>query len=200
MARACCGYLLFVFLVSASSTPAQQPHWYVLLEPGNERWYHCWNGYGFHETVTGYQEGSSVVEVEMYYGGYLSGSWQELWRIDAEGDVSQGENCYIDMPLELGKSWGRTWGQWNQYYDRFTIVDLDDDTIAPNCLVIREEVYEGGTSGYITTRWYSDGAGLVFYSTNCGMCMCSLEPVVVSTERTTWGHVKSRYDVGSPAR
>ena len=44
----------------------------------------------------------------------------------AEGDVWGDGKCYIDMPLELGKSWGTIWGEWNQYYDNFTIVGWEN--------------------------------------------------------------------------
>jgi hypothetical protein len=183
--------LLFLL---ATTTHAQQPHWYVLLEPGNERWYHGENALDIHETVTGYDDGYSVIACEMYHGGEFMSAWEERWLIEPDGDVWYGDNCYIDMPLEVGKNWGRTWGEWNQYYDWFTIIGWFD-TYGIMCIVIAEELWDGASGiPEITVRWYADGIGLTHWTATCAMCYFWLEPVVVATRPMTWGDMKAMFE------
>ena len=102
-----------------------------------------------------------------------------------------GDNCYIDMPLEVGKSWGRVWGEYDEYYDNFTVMGWDDIWGA-NCVWIRERTNDSG-SEIITNRWYADGIGLVHWEVSCYLCSFHLEPVVVETKPKTLGDVKALY-------
>ncbi len=181
-----------IIILLPSVLCAQQPHWYVLLEPGNERWYRGGNNHDFHEVVTGYQNGDSVVERTHYYSGEVLDVVEELWRIEDDGDVWMGENCYIDMPVEIGKSWGRAWGEWDQYFTRFTMMGWYD-MWGPHCLWIKEVTDEGMGVEIITNRFYADGIGLVHWEVSCFMCSFHLEPVAVGTDPVSWDEVKAMY-------
>ena len=87
MSRVLILILPFCFLVFSFAAGAQQPHWYVLLEPGNDRWYLGQGNYDFHEVVAGYQDGYSVVERTGYYNGEVFVIQEELWLMEADGDV-----------------------------------------------------------------------------------------------------------------
>ncbi len=181
-----------VILWPSGSARAQQPHWYMLLEPGNERWYVGADGRNFHEIVTGYQDGYSVVHQQHFLDGILVEETDQFWLIDETGDVWMGPNCYLDMPLEVGKSWGRTWGEYDQYYDWFQIIGRES-TYAPDCFVIRESIDDGSGSVIMIVRWYSDGIGLVHWEVSCAYCSYTLVPVTVSSESLSWGSLKTRY-------
>lgn len=182
--------LFLLALAVAPDATAQQPHWYVLLEPGNERYYRSDLPHEFHELVTGYDGDDSVVEVTHYYHGEVLHEETEYWRIDDGGDVWKEDKCYLDMPLEVGKSWGTRWGQWNQYYDIFTIIGFEDRWGA-YCVVIREEIYDGNEQTW--HRWYADGLGLVHIQWSCAFCHWWLEPMVVSVDSRTWSSVKGLF-------
>jgi len=186
--------LCLLTIIVASSVYAQQPHWYVLLEPGNERYYRSEIPQEHHELVTGYEDGSSVVEVTHYYHDEFDYTSTEYWRIDDGGDVWGEiwgeEKCYIDMPLVVGKSWGTTWGQWDQYYDIFTIMGFEHRWGA-YCVVIREEIYDGDER--TMHRWYSDGIGLLHIQWSCAFCHWWLEPLVVGVESRSWSSVKGLF-------
>jgi hypothetical protein len=184
--------LILLLLILPSTAFAQQPHWYVLLEPGNERWYWGQDGHDFHEVVTGYQDGYSVVERNHYYDGEVLDFHEELWLIEADGDVWMGETCYIDMPLEIGKNWGRRWGEWDQYYDLFNIVRWDD-IWGMNCIMIQERIDDGSGAEFIINRWYADGVGLVHWEMSCAMCSYHLDQVTVETEKKAFGNLKALY-------
>lgn len=180
-------------LLAAATAAAQQPHWYVLLEPGNERWYRGRDGHDFHELVTGYDaEGNSVVARTHYYQGEFFDFEEQRWHIAPDGDVWLGETCYLDFPLEPGKSWGRRWGEHEQYYDLFSIVGFED-TWAPDCVVVREAMNVDGWVEFIIVRWYADGVGLVHWEMSCAFCSYSLEPVVVPGATVSWGDLKARW-------
>ncbi len=188
-------------VVGASVVLAQQPHWYVLLEPGNDRWYHGANHH-IHERVTGHQDDWSVVEVDVYDGDYLSSSYVQLWRIDSEGDVWNGGTCVIDMPLEVGKSWGTTWGEFDQYYDWYSIVGWTEYG-GLDCVIISEAFHGDGSDTIFTTvRLYSDGRGLVHYTFiySGHFIEYNLEEVNVGTEVKTWSEIKAMFhgEVGVP--
>ncbi len=177
----------------SSSVCAQQPHWYVLLEPGNDRWYLGQGNHDFHEVVTGYQGSYSVVERTHYYNDQVVDTSEELWLMEADGDVWHGNNCYIDMPLEVGKSWGRVWGEWDEYYDRFTVIGWDD-IWGQNCVLIRERTNNPDVSvEIVTSRWYADGIGLVHWEMSCFLCSFHLDQVTVQTESKTWGEMKALF-------
>lgn len=192
MSRVLTIIILMIFLILPSVAFSQQPHWYILLEPGNERWYLGQNGHDFHEIVIGYQGQYSVVERTHYFEGEIFDVQEEHWLMEAGGDVWLGPNCIIDMPLEIGKNWGRRWGEWDQYYDWFTIVRWDDMWDL-NCILIRENINSDGGLDFIINRWYADGVGLVHWEMSCAMCSYHLEQVTVGTENKTFGDLKALY-------
>lgn len=187
----------FLLLISGAPCPAQQPHWYVLLEPGNVRDYvGPYNSY--REEVVGTRDGCSVVCREGTAGPALIR--ESLWSIDAEGDVwmvgANGELyaepvCYLDMPIEIGKSWGHTWGEWNQWYET-TVMERWEDFDGLRCLVVGHyEHFSGGDT--MARYWYADGHGLVHHMASCFGCSWTLVPVVVGAESVAWGAMKALY-------
>ena len=98
---------------------ADQPHYGMLLEPGNDRWYEghgLWEPVSYHMTVT-HCEGDVSIRVVERLRPYLMTA-AEAWHIDASGDVwscdpedHSARSIFLDLPLTPGKTWGEDWGE-----------------------------------------------------------------------------------------
>jgi hypothetical protein len=118
---------LTLALLLLKTSPADQPHYYMLLEPGNERWYHGTSMSGtvvIHSVVTHMVGDVSVRRMERISPYPMV--WAEAWHIDATGDVwscssedHSVRSLFLDLPLTPGKTWGEDWGPMG--YHTYTV-------------------------------------------------------------------------------
>jgi hypothetical protein len=200
-------FLLAAFLLANVPTATCQSHYYLPLEQGNDMWYANAHGgtLSWHLYIRGYEEGASCrIEEDLTYGS----RWCTLLSGNDEGDVFIVGSCdpidylgeplmLIDSPLYVGKSWGRSWGEWNQYYSNYGVAAEEDIQVQAgtfHCYHVINAVYDGSTSYELHYHaWYADGVGLVRFSWPCFWCDWGLAYAIIPVEQDSWGGVKSMY-------
>lgn len=152
-------------------TSADQPHYYMLLEPGNERWYEghsTWEPVSYHTLVTHYEGDVSIRKVERLWPYPMT--WTEAWHIDATGDVwscnpdnHSVRTLFLDLPLTPGKTWGEDWGEMG--YHLYTVdgeVEVDTCFGTLTCVQVNWRHWDPGYPdehfGYYR---YHDGCGFI---------------------------------------
>ncbi|HOX24500.1 MAG TPA: hypothetical protein PLL30_01925 [Candidatus Krumholzibacteria bacterium] len=194
--------LVLCAVAGAERVRGDQPHYYVLLEPGNYRCYCGWYGVMYCETVTGYDGGDSIVFCEWYYPS--PATFEERWRIDAEGDVwrvsptkySDGSpELWLDVPLTTGKSWTNQFDEYGMEYLSFTVEGPEMvDTMFGYVLGVAIHMDWATGGALIMGRYiYVNGFGLVRYDWTVFDAHFQLCEAVIGTESRTWGEVKALF-------
>jgi hypothetical protein len=181
---------------------ADQPHYFMLLEPGNERCYCGHYGLMYCETVTGYDDDVSIVEVETFYP--IHDIHEERWLMDDEGDVwalPPAEDpdgiaeLWLDVPLTPGKSWRTDFDPYGTEYRIFTVAgsELISTPVGPRWAIV--VTMEWATSGTVIHGRYSyvEHLGLVAYDWTAFDFHFTMCDVIVGTAPRSWSQIKSRY-------
>jgi len=195
-----------VCALAPARLPADQPHHFVLLEPGNERWYHGWSTSGdvaIHEVVTHADGGVCYVKVER--ASPYPMSWVEAWAMDAAGDVWRcnpenpaDRSLFLDYPLTPGKTWGEDWGPMGYHWFTVQAPEVVDTVFGPLPCVRVTWVYY--VPGYPSEHdgWYlfNDGHGLVESVYRDGYHVFQaiwLVEAVIGAQQRTWSQVKELF-------
>ncbi len=201
--RASVAVLVFSSLMF-SPARADQPHYYMLLEEGNERSY-CRTYDGaliFHTLITQVSGGVSFMEETRYMSDppqvltryFHMADNGDVWELPEPGSDQADWVLILDMPLTPGKSWGRTWGEFDQYYARYTV--WSPETVYTifgqlTAVPVRYEYFNGDYEEGIT--WYADGYGKVEFVYSCAFCHWALCDAVIGVDEVSWGSLKALY-------
>lgn len=197
---AACGWVI----LSSTFVLADQPHHYILLEEGNERSY-CRNWTGaldFHTLITevsggiSYQENTinffDPPEVTTRY--FTMNEEGDVWELPDLDAPQENWELILDMPLTPGKTWGTTWGEFDQFYTRYTVCAPEivytifgELTAIP----VDYEMYNGDMENGRT--WYADGYGKVGWIYSCFSCDWSVCEATIGVDVITLGGVKALY-------
>ena len=184
---------------------ADQPHYYMLLEEGNEKFFtRSYTGeIDFHYIITEVSDGISHQQETIFFMGSPSVSTRyfhmteggDVWQLPTLDAPPENWRMVLDMPLTPGKTWGRSWGEFGENYTRYTVgAPIMAYTIFGDLMGIPVHFQTEFDGNFEEGRYlYVDGYGLVHWGYSCFACEWSLTDAVIDVDKTTWGSLKAIY-------
>lgn len=197
--------ILGLSLCSFPPAQAEQPHHYMLLEEGNERFYRrAYTGeVDFYKIITHVSGGISHQQETLYFLDpplvrtryFHMNEGGDVWELPYLDAPEENWFLILDMPLIPGKTWGRNWGEYGQYYTRYTVEAPEIAyTIFGELMAIPIHYQTDYGGNFEEGRyWYADGYGLVHWVYSCFFCEWYIFDAVIGVDRTTWGSLKALY-------
>lgn len=193
-------------LLALGTHPARcdQPHYYMLLEEGNERTYtrNYSGAVDFYTVITDVSDGIATMEETIFFLGpmvqnryYHMADSGDVWELPFLDSPQEDWNLVLDMPLTPGKSWGETWGEFDENFWRYSVVG-PETVYTPYGELTAVKInydYQQGNDWEFGSYWYADGWGKVRWLYSCFSCEWTLTDVVIGVDETTFDSLKALY-------